>query len=265
MTNSTKISIWFDKLDVMGRVISAMILRETKTRFGRNKFGYLWAIVEPAAYIAIFLIVRSQLNARVPFGENLLLFMLSGLLTFRVFASVSGRALSAITANKAMLAYPPVKAIDVIFARIILETLTMLIMLMLFFGFLIITTATKVIVNYDSFAAAIAVLFLLSAGIGTFNAVFSVIWPAWERVWGIIRLPILLLSGIFYVPKSLPPIAQDVLWWNPIIHVVEWFRTATYVAYDPLLSKPYVIGFAVFALTLGMGLERLYRSKILSA
>lgn len=251
-------------LEEMSRVVCALILREMKTRFGRNRFGYVWALLEPIAYVAIFLAIRSQVSAQIPFGENLLLFLMTGLLVFRVFVSISGRGTDSIRSNKSMLAYPPVKPIDVILARVILEVLTMLVVLFVFFSFMTFTAESKIIINYNTFAAAISVLILLSTGLSIFNAVFVILWPTWDRIWGLIRLPLLLCSGVFYVPKSLPPNAQAVLQWNPVLHCVEWLRTSTYVTYDALLSKTYVISFAVILVAIGLGLERTQRAVIMS-
>lgn len=246
---------------VMTRVIVALVLRETKTRFGQNKLGYLWAILEPVAYVAIFVLIREQIRAAVPFGVSLFLFILTGLLTFRIFVSISSRALSAITANKPLLGYPPVKPTDVIIARVLLESLTMFIVLIIFYAFLALTSDQKIIVHHEKWAGAVAAVFLLSAGIGTFNAVFVVIWPTWQRIWSLLRLPLLLLSGIFYVPSSLPPAAQEILWWNPVLHCTEWFRTATYISYDPLLDRGYVITFGLATMAVGLVLERLNRYR----
>lgn len=251
-------------LSVTSRVVVALLLRETRTRFGRNKLGYLWALLEPVAYVVIFIAIREQIRATIPFGVSLVLFILTGLLTFRIFISIASRALPAISANQTLLGYPLVKVTDVITARILLETLTMLVVLVIFFVALSLTSESKIVVFHDRFAAAICALLLLSIGLGVFNAVFSVLWPTWQRIWSLIRLPMLLLSGIFYVPRSLPPAAQDFLWWNPVLHCVEWMRTATYLAYEPLLSEAYVLSFGAIALVLGLLLERIYRFRLIN-
>jgi capsular polysaccharide transport system permease protein len=253
------------ELTITSRVITAIILRETKTRFGRNQLGYLWAILEPAVYIGIFLLIRSSLQTVIPFGESLALFFLTGLLCFRMFSSVATRGLSSITANRALLAYPPVKPNDVIAARLLLEVLTMYVVFFVFFAALTFIADSRVIVHQQRFAAALAALTLLSIGVGTFNGVISVIYPFWERVWGLLRLPLLLLSGIFYVPGSLPPLIQDILWWNPIIHCVEWLRYATYLTYEPMLSQPYAIGFGIVSLVFGLAMEYFNRYRLLES
>lgn len=250
-----------DQLAVTGRVLTAMMLRETKTRFGRSKFGYLWALVEPAAYVAIFVVVRNVSQEHIPFGQDLALFIVSGMLTFRMFSAITTRGLSAITANKALLAYPPVKPLDVIAARLLLEVLTMYVIWLIFLSILSLTAENKIIIDYARFVEAMAGVTFLCVGIGTFNGAICVILPSWERVWSILRLPLLVISGIFYVPVQMPPFMQSIIWWNPVLHCVEWIRTATYMTYEPMLSIPYVLTIGSVTLCLGLILERAYRYK----
>lgn len=247
------------KLAIMRNVIVAIILRETKTRFGKNKLGYLWAIIEPCSYILIFLMIRSVVHMNIPFGENLFLFILSGLLVFRMFKSVTSRALNAISANQALLTYPQVKPIDAILARICLEVATMLVVFFIFFLLLNILSNTSVIQYPDRFAVAILATVFLSFGVGIFNAVLATLLPSWERLWGLFSLPMLILSGIFYIPKSLPPSAQAILQWNPVLNCVEWMRFSIYLDYDPLLNRNYVIWFSLICILFGLLLDRYYR------
>ncbi|MGH6763325.1 MAG: ABC transporter permease [Phyllobacterium sp.] len=244
------------------RVIVAVVLRETKTRFGQNKLGYLWAIIEPVAYVAILLFIRSHLHSSIPFGENLFVFFITGILVYRTVMAIAGRTMKAITANSALLTYPLVKPMDTVLARIILEALTMLFVFGVFFVFLAFVSEHEVIHYPSRFAAAIAAAIFLGAGVGTFNAVVSVLFPVWERLWSILGFPLLMLSGIFYLPHKLPPAAQNVLYLNPILHCVEWLRYATYLDYAPMLNRSYVIGFAVVSMTVGMLLERVYRFSV---
>lgn len=244
------------------RVTVAIILRETKTRFGKNKLGYLWAVIEPVAYVAILLLVRSRLHASIPFGENLFVFFITGILVYRTFIAIAGRTMKAITANSALLTYPLVKPMDTVLARIILEALTMLVVFGIFFAFLALVSEQEVIHYPSRFAAAVTATILLGAGIGTFNAVVSVLFPAWERLWSILGFPLFILSGVFYLPQALPPALQKILYFNPILHCVEWLRHATYLDYTPLLDRAYILVFAIVSLTLGMFLERIYRFSV---
>lgn len=257
---------FLQRLRSMGRVLVALMLRETKTRFGRSRFGYVWAIVEPIVYITFFLTIRTFIaRGAGAFGESLMLFLMTGLITVRVFLAVSSFTSAAILSNRALLAYPPVKPIDVVVSRFLLESLTMLFVVVVFYSALAIVDERNVVPNHVAFAFGLSATFLLAAGVGMFNAVVSVLVPTWQRVWALLRLPLFILSGIFYLPSELPPQAQAVLWWNPVLHCVEWVRTGTYVTYDPLLDTYYPLSFGALFLVGGLTLERVYRFRVLSA
>ncbi|MBO1026980.1 ABC transporter permease [Ochrobactrum sp. SD129] len=247
-------------LKTMMRVIVAIILRETKTRFGKNKLGYLWALIEPASYIVILLLVRHYLHSKIPYGENLYLFFLTGILVYRLFISISSRTMQAITSNQSLLTYPIVKPIDTIFARIILEALTMLFIFFVFFSLLLFISSNIKIHYPDRFGFAILATIILAAGVGTFNAVSVMLFPFWERFWSIIKFPLLIASGVFYMPSSMPLAAQKFLAYNPVLNCIEWLRYGTYLDYSPLLNEWYVVFFGLSFMVTGMFVERLYRN-----
>lgn len=248
-----------DKLALTCRVIIAIVLRETKTRFGRNKLGFLWALIEPIVYIGVFIAIRSVTRDHIPFGQDFALFIVSGLLTLRTFSAIANRGMGAITSNKALLAYPPVKPLDLVIARTILESLTMGVVWMIFLSILAMTSEEKIIFHPDVFAQAIAALIYLASSVALLHASLAAVFPAWERIWGLTRLPLLLMSAIFYVPKLMPPWFQSILYWNPILHCAEWVRTGIYLTYEPLLDVRYLLCFSTLTLCIGLMLEQANR------
>jgi capsular polysaccharide transport system permease protein len=107
-----------------------------------------------------------------------------------------------------------------------------------------------------------AALTYLSAAVAALNGVMSILWTTWERIWSISRFPMLVLSGIFYVPVNMPPALQSILFWNPVVHCVEWMRTGIYMTYEPMLSVPYLLGFSTLVLFAALLLERGYRYRM---
>jgi len=244
------------------RVIMAVMLRELKTRFGKNKLGYLWALIEPIAYVAIFISIRSFTRDHIPFGQDFALFIVSGLLTVRTFKAIAGRGLAAITANKALLAYPPVKPLDLVIARAILESLTMGVIWMVFLLFLSAASDNKVIFHHDLFAQGFAATLYLSFSVSLLNATLEARFSSWGRLWNLMSLPLLITSGVFFVPSLMPPWVQSFLFWNPVLHCVEWIRIGIYQTYAPLLDVHYLLGFSTLTLCLGLILERVNRSAL---
>lgn len=254
---------FFGQLAAVHQVVVALILRETRTRFGNSGFGFLWSLLEPLLFVGGVVVIRSAIRDSTPFGESLVLFLATGLLLFRVFVGVSNGMGNSITSNRALLAYPPVKPTDVLVARGILDVMVMCFVIVVFFLALAWISDTKVVADVPSLLGGVGAVMLLGVGVGTFNAVVMVIVPTWRLIYGVLRLPLLVTSGAFYVPLSMPPEIRAVIWWNPVLHCVEWLRTGVYLTYNPMLSVTYVIGLSCALLLAGLALERLYRFKLL--
>jgi len=256
-------NLFLRQLSVMGRIITAIILREVKTRFGRHRFGFIWILLEPVVYVAGFVLLRGFLLERnIPFGQNLALFLISGLVTLRTIMSIANRGLSALTANKAMLVYPMVKPIDFILARIALESLVGCFTWTVFFSLAQVVGDDKIIYHHENVALAYLMVVLLGGSLAFLNAVLAPLSTLWERVWSMLRLPLMLISGVFYVPVLMPPTLQAIIKWNPVLHVIELLRTGLYQTYDAMLSIPYIITFSMITLALALVVDRNYRHLI---
>ncbi|MEL7465971.1 MAG: ABC transporter permease [Pseudomonadota bacterium] len=245
------------------RVVNAMVLREAITRFGTMRIGYLMAFIEPSLYFIGFIILRSFILDRVPFGESALLFLISGFITVRAFIAISRKMMYAIAANQALMTFPSVTPLAAVFARGAVETFTMCTIIFLFYAFIVWGADTARIEDPVEMTWAAMALFGLAFGIGCFNAVIGMLVQTYRIVYAMITLPLLITSGVFFVPTQLPPEYQEIIAWNPVLHCVEWFRVAIYMDYEPLLSKSYVVGFAVVSLGLGVIACQVFRVRLL--
>ena len=111
---------------IMGQlnVINALILRETRTRFGKHKLGYAWALLEPVMMILTFYLLFTINKRNPPEGMDLLGFLATGIVPYLAFSKCVSQVSQSINGNKGLLFYPQVKPLDVVFARIGLEFTT---------------------------------------------------------------------------------------------------------------------------------------------
>ncbi len=247
------------------RVLGALILRETRTTFGTSHLGYLWAIVTPAAGVAILVTVFAAIGRQSPFGSNLALFFATGYLTLEFYRKLTSSLMTTFSANKALLTYPVIKETDTLFARALLITATYLLIMFLFYSVLILCERANVPRHPDQLLYAFGGIALLGFGLGTVNAVLLSRWESWRFVEKILNRPLFIISGVFYIPSRLPPEALVILKWNPVLHLIEWVRTGYYPNYDSMvLSRTYVLGWALMLIFLGLAGERLYRKKRVS-
>ena len=74
---------FFERLGTQGRVVHALIIRETRTRFGDSKLGYGWALLEPIAHILMLSLVFAVLmRGRPPIGEEFFIFYYTGIIRY---------------------------------------------------------------------------------------------------------------------------------------------------------------------------------------
>lgn len=249
-------------LRLQARVLGALVLRETRATFGTSQLGYFWAIATPAAGVAVLVFVFASLGRQPPFGSSLALFFATGLLTLEFFRKLSTSLMTTFNANKALLTYPVIKETDTLAARFILISSTFLIIMLVFYCVLIGVGLAGLPRHPDQLLFAFATTGLLGLGFGMANAVILSNWESWTFIEQILMRPLFIISGVFYVPSRLPPEAIAFLKWNPVLHLIEWFRAGYYPNYNStVLSRSFVLSVACTLILLGLAGERLYRKK----
>ena len=106
-------------LTVQGRVIAALILREIHTLYGNTSLGYLWAVILTAFNISVFWLFREMFGAHAPHGMGMAVFLLCGFIPWYIFNDTVSRCMSAVRANQALLTFPQVTELDLMFGRLI--------------------------------------------------------------------------------------------------------------------------------------------------
>lgn len=210
------------------RVLAALAIRETTARFGRSWGGYLWALAEPVGGIAILAFAFSFVVARPPLGDSFIFFYATGIVPFLMYAAVAQGAMNAISANRNLMAYPAVTALDAILARGALDTLTHTAVAAIVFGALLASIGAPQTPAPAAVALALALAAALGLGVGTLNAVLIGFFPAWRQVWSVINRPLFIASGVLFNLASLPAELRAILWFNPVAHVIAIFRTGFY-------------------------------------
>ena len=169
----------------------------------------------------------------------------------------------AIVGNAPLLQLPRVTTFDVIAARGILEVTTdIIVAVILLAGFAAIGMAAM---PDDWWAPSMALLVIaaLGCGIGCINAVVTVFWRSWEKIYGQLTRVLYFISGIFYVPGMMPEWAREILVWNPLLHAIDWFRAGFFASYQPhWLDQSYLVVVAILALLGGLALHRLSHRKL---
>ncbi|MCA1494661.1 ABC transporter permease [Ensifer sp. NBAIM29] len=237
------------------RVTAALIVREMSTRYGSKPGGYLWAVFDPVAHVAMMTIIF-QAIARMPaLGLSFPLFFASGYLAFTFYQRMSSFMAGTMKANKALFSYPIVSPFDAIVSRFILQLMTDALVAMLILFLIIEIGGVSQPMNYAGMIEAAGAAAVLGLGIGTINIVMFARSALYEQIFGIINRPLFMISGVFFLPENLPEPFRDVILYNPLVHIIMWFRSSIYPEYRADgLDKGYVLEVALVCFVLGLTL-----------
>lgn len=247
------------------RAVGALILREMSTTYGRSPGGYLWAVLEPAAGIALLTLVFAAMFRTPPMGISFAMFYATGMLPFMMFNNLQGRVAQSLLFSRQLLAYPTVTYIDAILARFLLNLMTSLMVGYVMFIGILLLFDTRVTPNLTIIVEAYALTALLGLGIGTLTCYLFTRFDVTKQIWSILTRPLFILSCIFYLYETIPAPYDTWLWYNPLVHVIGRMRAGFYTTYDDYyVSQLYVIGVALVCLALGLTLLRRHHREILS-
>ncbi len=242
----------------------ALVLREMTSTYGRSPGGYIWAILEPLGMIALLSVAFSLLLRSPSLGSNFILFYATGYLPFMLYQQISVKVMQAIKFSKPLLLYPSVTWIDAIIARFILNTLTQIMAGFILLAAILLIADTHTVLNIAPILIAVCLAALLGLGIGLMNCLLNGLFPVWGTIWAIATRPLFLASAILYIYEEMPALLQEMLWYNPLVHITGMFRSGVFSLYDPVYISPlYVLGVALTTIAFGLVLMRRYHKDIL--
>ncbi|MEM8648655.1 MAG: ABC transporter permease [Pseudomonadota bacterium] len=245
-------------------IMGAVILRDLRSRFFNHGLGFLIVPAFPFVHLLALLGIYGLFGRAAPFGDDLNLFLATGLIPTLTFMYVSRFMAVSLMENRQVLAYPIIGMLEVICARGLLEILSAIWMATAI-------VAVFYLLGLDPFPVypveafkAFCVTLLLAISVGLIISLIAMVFVVFATVWALFLIVIYIASGSLFVVAFLPEAAVDILAWNPVLHCVEWLRTAYYPGYpDQVLDKTYLVSFAGASLTLGLLGERVLRAALL--
>ncbi|HXK17377.1 MAG TPA: ABC transporter permease [Polyangiaceae bacterium] len=244
-------------------VVHALLLRETKTRFGVNRLGYLWALIEPALMVGMFAAFYGTYGHMVEPGINIVAFITAGIVPFSLFRDTAGKCMSGIAANTGLLFYPQVRPLDLVIARAMLEFVTAVVVLVLFMGGVMLWTGETNIESWLETLGGLTLAAGLGASFGLICCGLSVYSSNVEHVMPSVLRPLIWFSAVFHPAESVPKGYRDILLYNPLVHAIEMMRDGWFPSYHAHYINPwYPMMWILIMLFLGLTLERITRRRL---
>jgi ABC-type polysaccharide/polyol phosphate export permease len=227
---------------IQRRVIGALLMRETLTRYGRHNIGFLWLFAEPMMFTVGIAALWTAVGAHRLSNLPIVAFALTGYSLVLLWRSMPGRCISAIEPNLPLLFHRNVKIADVFFARIVLEaggtTISFVILTLAFW------MAGWIKPPEDVIQVALGWLLTgwFGAGLGLTMGFLSWKSEVVEKVWHPMAYLLFPVSGAAFLVDSLPRVAQDAILILPMVHFTEYLREGFF---GSVINAHYDIAYAV--------------------
>ncbi|RJE84120.1 ABC transporter permease [Paracoccus onubensis] len=238
------------------RTIGALIFREMSTSYGKSPGGFIWTVLEPVGGIALLTVIFSLAVRVPPMGSSFALFYASGLLPFLMFLDISRRIAQSLAFSKQLLFYPGVTFVDAIVARFVLACMIHALVCIIVLTGIVYYDNVELILDLPRIVSAFLMSAGLALGVGCTNCFLMRRFPLWANVWAIITRPLFLISCIFIPFDSMPEGFRNILWFNPLIHIVGTNRSGFYSTYRAEYVQPVYVA-VIAAVLFGLGLALL--------
>lgn len=209
---------------IQARNIHALMIRDLMVRYGRENIGFVWFVVEPillsVAITCVWLLAGFHRNDGVKIVE----LVLTGYLPLTLWRHLTGPIMHIFRGSGSLLHHRRISLFDLVFSRLLLEFLGATVALLIFFGALLMTGAVEGIQNWDYFVLGWFMMGWIGTVCGMLIAVVSEASETAVRFIGPLQYINLPLSASFFMVDWLPPKAQKLIMYHPMVHCYEVFR-----------------------------------------
>ena len=251
-----------DQLRSQGRVIWALMLRETVTRFGREGLGMLWMIAEPAMFVVGVMIIFSFIDTGYPYGISPAEWLAVSYPTLLFWRNGTGRVTGAIEQNRSLLHHQPIRPMDILYARILLEFASAMAVFLFLFPVFVAVGICHLPSNLLIMAVGYLLIIWFSFGFVLIMAGLAELSETIEKTSHIILYLMLPFTGVFFPTFVVPEPYRSYLLYFPLIDAVDYFHHGYFGPsipsyYDMRYTLLVLLGMTLFGLAIsGVAIRR---------
>jgi lipopolysaccharide transport system permease protein len=204
------------------------VKRDIVTVYKQTILGPIWFFVQPIMTTIVFLFVFGRIAKISTDGIPGVLFYLAGIVMWNYFAESFTKTSVTFTANAGIFGKVYFPRLIVPLSLVVSGLIKFLIQFGLFLAAWCWYLSTTETIHPNIWLLSIGWLLLLMAGLGLgFGIIFSSLTTKYRDLTFMIQFGVQLTmyaTPIIYPMSTLSPEARNILWWNPIAHIIETFK-----------------------------------------
>lgn len=245
MTANSRSPVFLTQLRIQCRVIWALVMREMITRFGREGIGVLWMMAEPAMFVVGVMLIFSHTEKMT--GYSVAEYLAVSYPTILFWRNTAARLLKAIEYNRALLHHNPIRPMDILYARIILEFAGATASFLVLYAVLVVIGICHLPADLLAMLVGYFLVMWFSFCFVITMAALSELSESVERVSHVILYLMLPFTGVFVPTYLLPPHIGELMIYFPLVDAVEYFHHGYYGARMPTM---YNLEYTCFVLSI---------------
>lgn len=210
------------------RVVGALMMRETVTRFGREGFGFLWLIGEPLIFCIGVLFMWSLIKPDYEHGVRLGPFVMTGYMCLLLLRHQSSYSIGALQANIGLLYHRQINILTIFLTRNLLEFLGSTGAFAAVYVALISVGQVTLPMDWGLLLAGWLIMGGVSTGFAMLLAALSLRSELAERLVPLISYALIPLSGAFFMVDWIPSQYREQFLLLPFPHGIEMVRAGVF-------------------------------------
>lgn len=233
----------------MNEIINTLIIKDIKSRFSGDTLAYIWALINPLAWIGALIIFFSIIGKQVPIFTDIISFLIPGMLSYILFRYTINSIMRTRKTTQSILHIPAVTPFTTLIAAACSELINSVLV------FLILILLNYII--FDKFECNDPLIMIYGylcawgtgVAVGSFAAELANSYPMVEKMLPIALRPVFWVSGIFYTANELPEWLADIGAMNPLFQAIEIIRDGTFLSYHSRMAIYYQPIFFIMVLS----------------
>ncbi len=220
-------AVW-DLLDCRRRVISALLLREVISRFGRENFAFGWLILEPLLFVFPVLTMWSYIRVSEAHGIKMTAVSWTGYLPLMLYRHCGSTMIHSVSTNGAIFYHRPISILDFFLARIGVEVLSNLAAVIFSLVILSVVAGMETPRDWPTFMLGYFYMIWWCASVALIVGAYSeyTVWV--EKIWMPAGYMYIAVSGCFYLADWLPPSVRYWALCQPSLQAYEMIRAGMF-------------------------------------
>ena len=249
---------------IQRRVISALMIRDLITRFGRENIGFLWMMAEPLLFAVLVGLLWTFMKGPEEHGISVIAFVASGYIPLVMFRSTIGRAVRAFSANSSLLYHRQVTILDLILVRFLVELIGSMMAYLAVAALLGFFGLFPMPVDLGSLLLGWMIYGYFTLSVAMILAPLSEVSDTLEKFMPVTTYLMVPFSGTFNMTSWLTPSVREILLYSPPVSAMELQRYGIWGdKITPYYDIPYAVAVSTVLMLIGLILCRRIRRVLI--